>query len=707
MKTTLILTFFLLGFGFGHAQNIFTINITYGENEDVNRYLYGNHFSDLFDRCHCYDPWDPESPVDSIDQCMNYIASVKSRVIRYPSGGDDKWMHPMSDSVGYGYLKADIDTLLARSIIDTPTWMGRNAEINKEIILNPDDARYIDRLIDLVEYCDSINGFAPKVIFVANVTMSAWMPDIYNVWEENLATVRYLLDNGIVVGGIEMGNEHYDDVDIFETFDDYWDHIFPLLDSLHDDPMLNQIPISLVAAPEPDAAEAFGYSAPVVTRFKEWNADLRRYADSTAVNGLFDAFTVHIYQTPNMMESCYEQYEDDYYDIPADYPVPFDEADTILLPIYQCAIDSFENFTNNWLQYIFTHYTQVDDSTYRLGTGKKYWITEWGEKPATIGSSGGSGGLIGNFNNTFAESAYNMEFLLTTTKLYGAGSTPLTIQYATKHNTLSGFSYGLISQAGSLDTLATDIFFIKRASYYAFVINENLFSTSYKRVDCQPILLSGTYTPFIMGFFNYGNDLFYMPFVNSSDEDVYFDIHNMTGDTTAIGGGSLTPSSSYGSIIKYIDADQLYSHAGDNQYMHDNTYYDTLRVAPLIDMIIDDTVSTTSPDTLLVLPAYSLGWVKWQVSPNPEREVVKWPDLSITAWPNPAGSIVHFATDRIVGEDEKYVVQIYSITGAIVKVIPLTQDEVTWNCSDAAKGLYIYQVTKDRQLIGSGKVVVQ
>ncbi|MEZ5014980.1 MAG: hypothetical protein R2794_11880 [Chitinophagales bacterium] len=56
MKTTLILTLFLLGFGTIYTQNIFTLNITYGENEDVNRLLYGNHFSDLFDRCHCYDP---------------------------------------------------------------------------------------------------------------------------------------------------------------------------------------------------------------------------------------------------------------------------------------------------------------------------------------------------------------------------------------------------------------------------------------------------------------------------------------------------------------------------------------------------------------------------------------------------------------------------------------------------------------------------
>ncbi|MEZ5014981.1 MAG: T9SS type A sorting domain-containing protein [Chitinophagales bacterium] len=614
-------------------------------------------------------------------------------------------MHPVSDSVGYGYLKSDIDTLLARGIIDTALWLDRAVEVNKEISLNPDSARYIDRLINLVDYMDSVNGFAPKVIFVANVTMSQWMPDIYNVWEENLAAVRYLLDNGVVVGGIEMGNEHYDDPSLFETFDDYWDHILPLLDSLHDDPALNQIPISLTAAPEPDAAEAFGYSATVVTRFKEWNADLRSYADSIPVNGLFDAFTVHIYQTPRMLQPCYELYGDDYYDIPPDYDVPFVVADTNLYASWRCATDSFENFTNNWLQYIFTHYTLADDSTYRLGTGKKYWITEWGEKPTTDNTSGAPPTLVGNFNNTFAEAVYNMEFLLNMTELYGAGSTPLDIQYATKHNTLSGFTYGLISHYSNLDV--TDDWYYKRASYYPFVIDENLFSTSYKRVDCQAVSLSGTYVPYVKGFFNYGNELFYMPFVNSSDEDVYFDIHNMTGDTTALGGGSLTPSSSYGSYIKYIVADQLYSHGGDNQYMRDNAYYEDTTITPLIDSIYIDTVSTSSPDTLLVLPAYSLGWVKWQVSPNPEREVVKGPDLNITAWPNPAGSIVHFVTDRIVEEDEKYVVQIYSITGAIVKVIPLTQDEVTWHCSDAAKGLYIYQVVKDKQIIGSGKIVVQ
>lgn len=82
-----------------------------------------------------------------------------------------------------------------------------------------------------------------------------------------------------------------------------------------------------------------------------------------------------------MMEPCYQAYTDDYYNIDPDDPIVFDPdlgPDPYITASWQCALDSFENFVNDWLPYIFNHYTIIDDSTYRLGTDKRYWVTEWG-----------------------------------------------------------------------------------------------------------------------------------------------------------------------------------------------------------------------------------------------------------------------------------------------------------------------------------------
>ncbi len=633
---------------------------------------------------------------------MEYIASIKSKVIRYPSGGDNKWMHSSSDSVGYGMLQSDIDTLLAMDSITVGQWTTQSAEVAEQYDLNPDGARYIDRLIDLVEYCDSVNGFKPKVIYVANVTMSRWLPSIYNVWGENLEAIRYLIDNGVDVVGIEMGNEHYDDENLFETFIDYWWHIRPLLDSLQDDTDLNSIPISLTAAPEPDFAELFSWSPGSVQRFKDWNTGLAGKSGSPK----FDAYTVHIYNTSRMMEPCYQAYTDDYYNIDPDDPIVFDPdlgPDPYITASWQCALDSFENFVNDWLPYIFNHYTIIDDSTYRLGTDKRYWVTEWGVKPPSE-EQDPLDPLYGNFNNTFVEAAFSMEYLLKLLEIQGA-SMPIDIEFATKHNTLSGYTYGLISTQGVLDPV--DEPYYKRASYYSFVINENIFSTSYERVNASPVLLDGSYVPFVRGYFNEGSDLFYMCFVNGSDDTVKFAIHEMTGDTTALGYGSLTPSSSYGCYIKHIRATQLYGHGGMNQYMLDNSFYNDTTIAPLIDSIYFTYKSTFSPDSMVSLPPYSLGWVKWQVSPIPDRLTAQFDNIQVSTWPNPANDIVNFSIETFTNEENKFTVSVYNILGEKVSEMVLSDNSAEWHCANEVNGIYIYELTCSGIKLGTGKIILQ
>ena len=38
---------------------------------------------------------------------------------------------------------------------------------------------------------------------------------------------------------------------------------------------------------------------------------------------------------------------------------------------------------------------------------------------------------------------------------------------------------------------------------------------------------------------------------------------------------------------------------------------------------------------MVSLPPYSLGWVKWQVSPIPDRLTAQFDNIQVSTWPNP------------------------------------------------------------------------
>jgi hypothetical protein len=178
-------------------------------------------------------------------------------------------------------------------------------------------------------------------------------PDMFdNVVDENLAAINYLVDHGINISAIEMGSEHYDDgndIDTFYTFNGYWKLIKPLLDTLQSDPVLTSIPVSLVAAPEPDFAEFIGIGPASVDHYKDWNEGLRIKAETPGTSAKFNAYSIHLYNTEDAMRPCYEVYKNTYYDSTFNYEVLFGDADLNLIPSFECARDSFYRFANNYL----------------------------------------------------------------------------------------------------------------------------------------------------------------------------------------------------------------------------------------------------------------------------------------------------------------------------------------------------------------------
>lgn len=702
------------------AQTEFTLHIYYAQNQPVDKELYGVHLSGFFDRCRCYDPDSVGGDVDSINQCMEYAAALKPRVLRFPTGGENKFVSLLDGPPGYGYEQYLIDSAYARGYLDADDYSSWTNTVDNQFIINPDSARYIDRLIDFVGYCDSVNGFAPSVIFVANVSKQAMFPDMFdNVVDENMAAINYLVDNGIEIAAIEMGSEHYDDgndIDTFYTFNGYWKLIKPLLDALQADPVLTSIPVSLVAAPEPEFAEFIGIGPASVEHYKEWNEDLRTKAATPATSAKFNAYSIHLYNTDDAMKPCYEVYKNDYYDSTFNYAINFDPAlgsDINLLPSFECARDSFYSFANNYLPAIFDRYSD-SDSSYCLGTLKPYILSEWGVKPPKTPGSGApvtDSTLLGNFNNTFVEAGFTFMYLLSLADIdtIDGGAN---IEMATKHTEMAGFTYGLVSFWSNLDVDDPDQRFVKRSSWYAYKLLKNIFNNNYERVKSDVVMISGTDAPFIKTYF--GGDGAYM----GTGWGPYFHMffYNPTSDTLTCYRDSITADITFGYGVedpnnghmkyRYILADQLYSHSGDNQYMRDNLFYSGGGVAPLIDTIYEGTYPLHVDPVIL---PYSMGEFYWRLVPLPykaETDLIIG-DIEITAYPNPASEYVKFSVNLNDAYIEEYSITIFNLFGELVDKINISEGNAIWQASMSPKGVYIYELTSGNKRLGTGKIILQ
>jgi len=698
------------------SQTDFTLHIYYAQNQPIQNELYGVHMSGFFDRCRCYDPDSVGGGVDSINQCMEYAAALQPRVLRFPTGGENKFVKLLDGPPGYGYEQPLIDSAYARGYLDASGYADWTNTVTNQYLINPDSARYIDRLIDFVQYCDEVNGFAPSVIFVANVSKQAMFPDIYdNVTDENLAAINYLVDNGINIAAIEMGSEHYDDgndIDTFATFDKYYELIKPLLIALQSDPVLNSIPVSVVAAPEPEFAEFIGVGPGSVDHYKEWNSQLRDRAEITT---RFDCYSIHLYDTDKAMEPCYQQYNNLYSSLSPNYDIPFAPlpADDTLSIIWGCARDSFYSFTNNYLPTIFNRYS-ANDSSYCLGTVKSYVLSEWGVKPPDNPGSGvpiTDSTLLGNFNNTFAEAGFTFMYLLTLADIdtldMGAN-----IAMATKHTEMAGYTYGLVSFWSSLDVDDPDQRFVKRASWYPYYLMKNIFNKNYERVKSDVVLLDGTYTPFIKTYF--GGDgaymgtgwapYFHMFYYNPTADTLYCIRDSITADI-AFGYGDEDPLNGH-MRYRYMKAGELYSHGGDNSYMRDNGFYTGASVAPLIDTIYEGSSPAGSNPALL---PYSMGEFYWRLIPLPykeESELIAG-DIEINVYPNPASDYVNFNVDLRDEYVNEYIISIYNMFGQKINELLVSNDNAVWQPQDLSKGVYIYELTSMGKRLGTGKIILQ
>ena len=718
-----------------------TVSISYYNNKAIEPDLWGFHMSNFFESCACYDPEDtsPGPDVD-IDLCMQMAANLKPRVLRFPAGGDHTLMH-LTDPNGYGLRYEDIEE------IEDKGWIIDPDALNKLIYkYNYQEDHYIDipfleRLVDFVEFCEEENGYAPEIIFVANVVLTK-LTDLYSPGEvesENLAAIRYLLDQGVKIVGIEMGNEHYDDrkevndKPIFNNplnpnelyFNSYFQACLPLLDSLDSDPALSGIPISLVAAPEPYHGEAIGHFGGVTaSSYKAWNTALKDSAQSLTAGDLFDAYTVHLYNVPSEMPWCYNMYYEDYVLTNPSDPITTSNDDAIVAA-WECANDSFRIYTHDTIKAIMNNWAGSCDSC--LGNDKPYWMTEWGRFGVEGIEEFESGGVnytySGDFANTFIDGAFAFQFLLEMTDYEaGVGSAHLAdIDYMIKHNFLSKQLGSTISEPLQLDDDPPS--FYRRAKYWPFILMQDIYHKNYERVITSTVKLDGeTRTPFLKCFYydnpwsvnlpssfcieepsGFTSPVFYIYYYNPYPDDITFKHEEMTGweddpDHT------FNPTSDNAAFMKYVEVGQLYEHGGTNKWMMDNSFYSDEQT-PDITGISQEVVDLCNGDSI-VLKGYSYGYVYWGITPEPFR-LTESGNTTVRVWPNPADERVYI--QLTVSNQLAANYSIVSLTGQVIASGNWPEDGLLQlDRNNAASGIYLINLLDETGMVlGQQKIVWQ
>lgn len=363
------------------------------------------------------------------------------------------------------------------------------------------------------------------------------------------------------------------------------------------------------------------------------------------------------------------------------FNVELPPLDTAIIPSWECARDSFGVYTNETLRNIMNQWAGSCDSC--LGNSKPYWMTEWGFfgddwKEIFVSDEVE---LDLDFGNTFVDAAYAFQFLLEMTDYQAAlGGVHLAdVEYMFKHNYVSKTPGGAINQPFGLDD--TTNLFIRRANYWPFYMIREIFNKGYERINTTMVPLDGeTREPFIKCFYydnpasivlptsfcdeipgGTTNPVFYMYYYNPYPDDITFKHEEMEG-TNSETLETFIPSSGNAAFAKYVEVDELYWHAGMNRYVQHNPFFQGTLVEPDITGLSSEVFDLCDGDSI-VLRGYSLGYIYWEITPEPNREGLV-ENTSIQVWPAPASNMV-FVQFKIPGS-QPAAYSIYTMSGQVI-----------------------------------------
>jgi hypothetical protein len=294
--------------------------------------------------------------------------------IRVPGGAISKFHDPYNVRSGWGMSEASVRHWFEQDGFDEDgqgldKWLRKTAE-------QPDHS-YLDDLIALQKEFPKM-----QVLYVLNVLNST--P------EANMQAIRYLMQNGVHISGVEAGNEIYGK---YGSFSEYIQDFEPIFEKL--DKEFPGIKKGLVAGANLDRQQLV-----------RWNNDLAAYT------GDYDAVIIHYYYTARELGESYKMLDAKVKYVPGTYYDMLDKAFTSAL-----ASMNSQDLIGKGLDY-----------AERQFPGKKIWITEWNTKPSD------------KLNNTLLNAAWQFSELQRHRNR---------VEYFLVHNGVSPDKYGLISRSNN------------------------------------------------------------------------------------------------------------------------------------------------------------------------------------------------------------------------------------------------------------------
>lgn len=376
----------------------------------INTNLYGFNAANFFFH---FQPKD-----QGLQQLMT---GLESPILRFPGGTTANFYHPASK--GYGFSAEDVERTAGSNMQKT---MSRNVKQEQQYIQKGwIKENFIRQFSWLAKQQKS------KVLYVANL--------FSGTDQEVIDAVQYLLDQGVDVVGIELGNEYY-----LRAYTGTYPDAQPYIKRAQQiAPKLRakfpNIPLAAVAAPCP---EAKGSGPAESDKYNRWNQTL-------SAAKFYDAIVTHLYATP---KKC------------------VDAGGTSA--VFECALHSTSEFASKQLKLAMNYYASY------YGEERKVWVTEWNVQ-----------GVFQYFGNTFLQAAYYCQFATALNQFQQ-------VEFATCHNLLSrGAGFNLIGRANQKEqALTTNSKYIPRMTYHAAELLLPLFEGNVNQLEIEgPVASSHHY----------------------------------------------------------------------------------------------------------------------------------------------------------------------------------------------------------------------
>jgi hypothetical protein len=337
--------------------------------------------------------WENETP-----ETIQWVKELGTDlVVRFGGGSISRFYEPMSYSTGYGMTSESVaryfDKYGSTQQKDEDDGTEGAADWLRKVSEQPEYS-YLDKIIQW-----QIDNPTNKIIWVSNILNSSI--------SEQVNTIKYLVNNGVKIAAIEVGNEVYgkylfDPALYLSTYEQLRTEtlkIFP------------EAKFSLISGNFSGRKE-----------HTNWNNKLNLY-DKTK----YDFITIHFYITEDKAPLSYST-------LPSkSYTVDYTSVDTTLqVP--------FEHFIN---EVINTDYLQEEVDNAVLLYGKPIILSEFNSKPSY------------NFGNTIANAMWIYKQLI---KLEN-------VEYLLVHNGVSPDRYGIICRTQNVDDTTNSM--ARRTGYWA------------------------------------------------------------------------------------------------------------------------------------------------------------------------------------------------------------------------------------------------